>query len=145
MVRRHRSRGESHRSIIIRRRPGKSRGELQLHEGGRITHRFPVVVGGEKTPTPTGKFVIDEVNRKPHYRNPRTREVTPYSMRCPLWPTLVVFRDEMGRRLKESMHGTTEAGFRKGAESHGCIRLRRADMLDLTRHLSEGMEVEIKD
>lgn len=125
--------------------PGKAKGELQLWEGRRIKHRFPVVVGGKKTPTPTGKFTIDEVNRRPHYKNPKNGKITPYSMRCPLWPTLVVFRDAKGNRLKQSMHGTTQAGFREGVESHGCVRLRRADMLELTQHLYEGMEVEIKD
>jgi lipoprotein-anchoring transpeptidase ErfK/SrfK len=109
--------------------------EATLYRGRATLLHVPVGVGTKATPTPVGRFYI---------RDRLTRYASPFygpiafgtSARSPVltdWPA--------GGYV--GIHGTNEPGLIPGRVSHGCIRLRNADILELARLMPIGTPVTI--
>jgi len=109
--------------------------EATLYRGRTALFHAPVGVGAKGTPTPVGRFYI---------RDRLTRYASPFygpiafgtSARSPVltdWPA--------GGYV--GIHGTNEPGLIPGRISHGCIRLRNADILKLARLMPIGTPVTI--
>jgi hypothetical protein len=109
---------------------------LTLLSDGRPIFRAPVGVGTPSSPTPTGQFYIR--NKLIRYRSPfygpiafgtsaRSRFLTD-------WPA--------GGFI--GIHGTSEPELLPGRVSHGCIRMRNADILALARLLPVGTPLTIR-
>ena len=109
---------------------------LALRRAGRVVFRAPVGVGTASTPTPAGSFYI--LDRLVRFRSPMYGPVAfGTSGRSPQltdWPGGGVV----------GIHGTDQPGLIPGRVSHGCIRLRNADILRLARMLPIGTPVEIR-
>ena len=102
----------------------------------RIVALFDVAVGAPSTPSPIGTFTI--VNRIPHPTYYRPGKVIPPGAANPLgtrWLGL--------SRKGYGIHGTDEPRSIGHAQSHGCIRLRNADVERLFEHLRAGDIVEL--
>jgi L,D-transpeptidase ErfK/SrfK len=110
--------------------------KLALMVDGKITEVYPVAVGKPKTPTPEGTFQI--VSRVPD----------------PTWwgPGKVVAPgpgNPLGNRwigLSQKgygIHGTNAPRSIGKAASHGCIRMRKADVEALFNKLAVGDTVEL--
>jgi len=108
---------------------------LTLRVDGVPVFRAPIGVGRPATPTPTGRFYI---------RDKLTRYQSPFygplafgtSARSPVlteWPA--------GGFI--GIHGTNEPQLIPGRVSHGCIRLRNADIRRLGRLLPIGTPITI--
>jgi L,D-transpeptidase-like protein len=108
---------------------------LTLLVGGIPVFHAPIGVGRPETPTPIGQFYI---------RNKLTRYDSPFygplaygtSARSPVlteWPA--------GGFI--GIHGTDQPALIPGRISHGCIRIRNADLLRLSRLLPLGTPVTI--
>ena len=106
-----------------------------LYRDGKPVLRAPIGVGAPGTPTPTGRFYI---------RDKLTQYASPFygpvafgtSARSPTatdWPA--------GGFV--GIHGTDQPGLIPGRISHGCIRLRNADILALARRLPIGTPLTI--
>jgi lipoprotein-anchoring transpeptidase ErfK/SrfK len=106
-----------------------------LYRAGRPILRAPVGVGGPGTPTPRGHFYIRD--RLTRYRSPAYGPVAfGTSARSPTvtdWPA--------GGYV--GIHGTDQPDLLPGRVSHGCIRLRNADILRLARRMPIGTPVTI--
>jgi lipoprotein-anchoring transpeptidase ErfK/SrfK len=105
-----------------------------LFRAGRVVFRAPVGVGTPMAPTPAGSFYVR--SRLTRYRSPFYGPVAfGTSARSSLteWPA--------GGFV--GIHGTNEPDLLPGRVSHGCIRLRNADILVLARLLPVGTPVEI--
>lgn len=108
---------------------------LTLFRAGRAVLRAPVGVGTAAAPTPPGRFYVR--NRLTRYRSPAFGPVAfGTSARSPTltdWPA--------GGFV--GIHGTDRPGLIPGRVSHGCIRLRNADILALDRRMPVGTPVRI--
>jgi lipoprotein-anchoring transpeptidase ErfK/SrfK len=93
---------------------------ITLYDNGRRRFRARVGMGAPGTPTPAGSFWIREkfhVSGNPLY-GPRAMGTAAYSNVLTDWPGGGVI----------GIHGTSEPGLIPGRPSHGCIRLRNADV-----------------
>ena len=98
--------------------------KLALIEDGKVTRVFLIAVGTETTPSPTGQFAIVTRVVNPTYYHPGV--VIPSGPQNPLG-TRWIGLDKKGFGI----HGTNEPRSIGKAASHGCIRMRRADLEQL--------------
>jgi lipoprotein-anchoring transpeptidase ErfK/SrfK len=98
---------------------------------------FPVAVGAVESPSPIGVFPIVQQLSHPTYYHPGT--VIPPGKNNPLGPRW------LGLNKKGfGIHGTNAPNSVGKAASHGCIRLRNRDVVELYAMLSVGDVVEIR-
>lgn len=127
--------GEVH---VVRTRLVVDRGRLEatLYRDGRPLFRAPVGVGDTLNPTPAGVFTVRvrlDGFGDPFYgplafgTNARSPTVTD-------WPG--------GGFI--GIHGTNRPDLLPGRVSHGCIRLRNADLLRLARLMPLGTPVAVR-
>jgi lipoprotein-anchoring transpeptidase ErfK/SrfK len=106
-----------------------------LYRDGRPVLRAPVGVGRAGWPTPRGRFYVR--NKLTRYRSPAYGPVAfGTSARSPAatgWPA--------GGFV--GIHGTDRPDLVPGRVSHGCIRLRNADVLALARRMPVGTPLTI--
>jgi lipoprotein-anchoring transpeptidase ErfK/SrfK len=110
--------------------------KLAVIEDGTTVEIYDVAVGKPSTPSPVGTFTI--VNRLAHPTYYRPGVVIGPGDRNPLgtrWMGL----SEKGYGI----HGTDQPGSIGYAKSHGCIRLRNADVERLYERLRPGDVVEL--
>ncbi len=105
-----------------------------LLRANRVVFRASVGVGTAAAPTPTGSFYVR--NRLTRYRSAFYGPVafgTSARSRLTDWPA--------GGFV--GIHGTSRPDLLPGRVSHGCIRMRNADILALARLMPVGTPVEI--
>jgi len=124
---------ESRRRIVISIADRK----LAVVEGERVVKIYPTAVGADATPSPTGVFKI--ANRIPHptWYGPN-HNVVPPGKANPLgtrWMGL--------SRRGYGIHGTNNPRSIGRNASHGCIRMRKADVEELFELVKVGDEVEM--
>jgi lipoprotein-anchoring transpeptidase ErfK/SrfK len=107
-----------------------------LMRGERVVLRAPVGVGRPGATTPTGRFYIR--NRLTTLRSPAYGPVafgtSARSADLTDWPA--------GGYI--GIHGTDRPDLVPGAVSHGCIRMRNADVRRLARHMPVGTPVTVR-
>ena len=111
---------------------------LRLVRGGKVVQRYQVAVGTDENPTPTGRFAVAEViptGDPKAFLGPMVLPLTAFS------DTLNEFAGGNGR---VAIHGTSKPELIGQAVSHGCIRMRNADVLRLTRLVRGGTPVTIR-
>jgi lipoprotein-anchoring transpeptidase ErfK/SrfK len=124
--------GAVHTRLMVDR----ARFRLTLVRDGRVVFQARVGVGRTSTPTPAGSFYIrDRVTRyaSPFY-GPVAFGTSARSATLTDWP---------GGGFV-GLHGTNRPDLVPGRISHGCIRLRNADILRLAALLPVGTPLEIR-
>jgi len=114
----------------------RARLRATLYRNGQIAFRAPVGVGTRAWPTPAGEFSVRSVLTRyasPFY-GPVSLGTTARSAVLTDWPD--------GGFV--GIHGTNKPQFLPGRVSHGCIRLRNADILRLVRLMPVGTPVTIR-
>ena len=114
----------------------KRRLRATLYERGRAVWSARVGVGKKGTPTPTGRFWIRD----------RLRLSGPGGIYGPLafgTSAYSVLSDWPGGGVV-GIHGTNQPGLIPGRPSHGCIRVRNADILRLGKLMPLGTPVLIR-
>jgi L,D-transpeptidase catalytic domain len=122
----------SHKLIDVNKRTLR----LRVFDHGKQVFTARIGVGKAGTITPSGHFYVREkfhVKGVPLY-GPRAIGTSAYAPTLSDWPGGGVV----------GMHGTNEPGLIPGRPSHGCIRLRNADMLRLARELPVGSALTIR-
>ncbi|MFB6226768.1 MAG: L,D-transpeptidase [bacterium] len=112
---------------------------LAYDERGRLLFHFPVTIGADTGPTPTGHFKITSRLRHPWYTPEDEETLRPGHPENPLgsrW--LGINKPHYG------LHGTNEPETIRTKDSEGCVRLRNRDIEKLYRHLPRGADVIIK-
>src|SRR5215471_8235802 len=111
--------------------------KLALLEGGKVLKVYPVAVGKDSTPSPTGEFHIAHKIVGPTYSHDgkviAAGEGNPLGSR---WMGLD--KEHYG------IHGTNMPNSIGHAASHGCIRMRKHDVEELFQVASVGDTVEIR-
>lgn len=126
------ARTETRRSVVVSVPDRK----LALLENGRVVKVYGVAVGAEGSPSPTGTFRISQRLTHPTYYHPHV--VIPPGKDNPLGTRWI------GLGLKGfGIHGTNQPRSVGRAASHGCIRMRKADLEQLFAMVKPGDVVEI--
>ena len=109
---------------------------------------FPVAVGRTEYATPTGRFAVQEKLEHPQFvrfdwedpgRELGRIEPGPEN---PLGMRWIGFTWAYGWRI--GFHGTPNPELLGKAVSHGCVRMRNADVVDLYRRVEIGTPVIVK-
>lgn len=112
---------------------------LTLYRANRVVLRAPVAIGQAGTPTPTGRFfaIAERIptNLPQGFLGPYVFALTGYS------ETLNEFAGGDGR---VAIHGTSLPELIGTRASHGCIRMRNADVVRLSRVVRAGTPVAIR-
>jgi lipoprotein-anchoring transpeptidase ErfK/SrfK len=114
----------------------RARERLRLYRAGRLVLDVPAGVGTPSTPTPAGSYWLREgfpVRGVGAY-GPYAFGTSAYSSTLTDWPGGGVI----------GLHGTDEPQLIPGRPSHGCIRLRNADILALSRLVSIGTPLLVR-
>ena len=111
--------------------------ELRLYEHGRLVRTFPVGIGTEDTPTPGGTFYLKELLRPP---NPEGA-YGPYAYGLSGYSNVLTSYN--GGDGVIGIHGTNDPSSVGRDVSHGCIRMRNADVTYLAGRLPLGTPVRI--
>jgi hypothetical protein len=119
--------------LVINRRTLRAR----LWRAGRVIWSARVGVGKPGTPTPAGRFYVREALENPHSGGSL---YGPYAFGTSDYSTLSEWRH--GGVV--GIHGTNEPGLIPGRPSHGCIRLRNADIRRLYPLLPLGTPIRIR-
>jgi hypothetical protein len=121
-----------HGRLLVDR--GRLRATLFNHAGAKIWSAR-IGVGRRSLPTPPGHFYVREKLRaigSPAY-GPFAIGTSAYASRLSDWPGGGVV----------GIHGTNEPGLIPGRPSHGCVRLRNADITRLWRLIAIGTPIDI--
>jgi len=119
-------------------------GRLHVYEGDRLTRTYPVSVGTRGHRTPAGRYSIGRVVWNPWWHPPeaewaRKRKVTPPGPGNPMGRTKIHLTEDY------YIHGTPSSneGRLGSPASHGCIRMRNADVMELARlvHRYDGQGI----
>jgi hypothetical protein len=108
---------------------------VTLYDGGRKRFSARIGVGKASTPTPSGHFWIREKFRVGGHTlyGPRAIGTSAYAPYLTDWPGGGVV----------GLHGTNQPSLIPGRPSHGCIRLRNADILRLYKLAPVGTPIDI--
>jgi lipoprotein-anchoring transpeptidase ErfK/SrfK len=107
---------------------------LYVMRGDEVVRDYQVAVGKPEHPTPTGDFKIRRLVWNPRWVPPESKWAKGKRARAPGDP-----RNPMGRvKIFFSdpdyyIHGTRDVDSLGQAESHGCVRMRNADVIDLAK------------
>ena len=110
--------------------------KLAVMEGEAVLRVFPIAVGTAESPSPTGTFAITKRLEQPTYYHPG--QVISPGKNNPLGPRWI------GLNVKGyGIHGTNAPASVGKAASHGCIRLRNRDIVQLFAMVEVGDTVRI--
>ena len=120
--------------VVVRTRSKR----LFVFKGRRIVRSFPVVVGKPSTPTPRGRFFVEEALILPK-RSLGAPDAFALSARSK------VFQEFEGGPGQIAIHGIYGIGGTPGtAESHGCIRATSTTLQFMIRRFGTGTPVDIR-
>jgi lipoprotein-anchoring transpeptidase ErfK/SrfK len=110
---------------------------VTVYRAGRPVRTFSAVVGKRSTPTPVGRFYVEET-----VALPATSDAAPLALA--LSARSNVLRTFDGGPAQTALHGLSNIGGVPGtAVSHGCIRLDSATMHWLATRIATGTPVTI--
>jgi lipoprotein-anchoring transpeptidase ErfK/SrfK len=110
-----------------------SQRRLRVQRDGRTIRTFPVAVGKPSAPTPRGNFYLAAAWRPAEPLYGRWAIETSAGASITDWPGGGVI----------GIHGTNQPWLIGQAVSHGCIRMRNADILRLRRWAKPGTRLRI--
>jgi hypothetical protein len=111
---------------------------LFVFKGRRIVRSFPVVVGKTSTPTPRGRFYVEEALLLP-------RGAVGGPAAFALSARSNVFQEFEGGPGQVAIHGVQGIGGTPGtAVSHGCIRATAEALRFMVRRFGTGTPVDIR-
>ena len=116
---------------------------VSVFRRGDLVKTYKVAVGEPKYPTPTGRFDVQSMQKNPTWNVPKSEwagdlagEVIPGGdPKNPLVARWIGFNGSVG------FHGTKSIGSLGSAASHGCVRMRPDDVIDLYERVQPGTPV----
>jgi L,D-transpeptidase ErfK/SrfK len=114
---------------------------LYLYDHQNLVKSYPVAVGRTGWETPTGRFSIFEMQQNPAWQHPFTGEVVPPGGNNPLGQRWLGFWSDGTNSI--GFHGTPQESSIGQAISHGCVRLRNQDVVELYEKVALGTPVYV--
>jgi lipoprotein-anchoring transpeptidase ErfK/SrfK len=119
----------------------RSQRRVFVYQAGRAIVSYPVAIGKPGWETPVGVWKVREKILNPAWTNFVTRRVMAPGKNNPMGSRWIGFwtdgRDEIG------FHGTQNVKSIGEAASHGCVRMKEADVQDLFDRVEVGTIVEV--
>ncbi|CAN5828360.1 hypothetical protein BH23GEM9_BH23GEM9_37350 [soil metagenome] len=106
---------------------------LYVYENGERTHTYSVSVGLPGYETPKGEYTIRDVIWNPWWHPPNSTWARGRTAEAPGSPTNPMGRVKLHFAPLLYIHGTPEAEALGYPASRGCVRMRNADVIELTR------------
>ncbi|MFM7424246.1 MAG: L,D-transpeptidase [Elainella sp.] len=116
--------------------------QVTLYQNDLPQISYPIAVGREGWETPTGSFQILNLRENPAWRNPITGEVVAEPADNPLGSRWIGFWSDGKHQI--GFHGTNQDELIGQAVSHGCIRMRDADIQALFTQVAVGTPVIVE-
>jgi lipoprotein-anchoring transpeptidase ErfK/SrfK len=111
---------------------------LYVEENGAVVRTYDVAIGKQKHPTPRGSFAVQRVIWNPRWVPPNSDWAKGKKPREPGDPGNPMGRVKaFFREPTYYIHGTDDESSIGKAASHGCIRMRNDDIVELSRYLVE--------
>jgi lipoprotein-anchoring transpeptidase ErfK/SrfK len=104
---------------------------------------YPIAVGKEGWETPTGSFKVIQMKKNPSWRHPITGQVFAAGKDSPLGERWISFWSDGKNQI--GFHGTPDHEVIGTAISHGCLRMRNADVLLLYSQVDMETPVVVKN
>lgn len=110
---------------------------LAVFDGAEKIRLYPIGPGKTSTPTPTGYYKVQYMEKNPDWISPHDKTVIKSGPACPLGYRWIGFRGSYG------IHGTNKPESIGGYVSDGCVRMRETDVEALYELTKVGTPVEI--
>lgn len=120
---------------------------LYVYHAGSLMNTFPVAIGEPEHPTPRGSFTIDRIIWNPGWIPPEAEWAEGEDEKAPNDPD----NPMVGAKLFFSypdyyIHGTDAPETLGEAASHGCLRMRPADVIELAKFVqTQGGEARSEE
>ena len=117
--------------------------QARVFRRGKLLKTYTVAVGTAEYPTPTGRYVVQSMQKNPAWNVPQSewagdlagQTIPGGDPRNPLVARWIGINGAVG------FHGTASSGSLGTAASHGCIRMSPADVIDLFERVNTGTPV----
>lgn len=111
--------------------------QISLRDNGRVLHTWPVAIGDPSTPTPTGRFTVENKVLNPLYQSTSSGKINKkVGPQAPLGDRWIGFKRSGPNQY--GIHGTPDAWAwtvtSRAAVSNGCVRM-------LTPHVRQLFEL----
>ena len=119
--------------------------QLYLYHGTKLYKRYPIAVGQPAYPTPTGNFVVVNMQVDPTWVPPPDAAWAKGAKPIPPGPNNPLGTRWIGTSYSGvGIHGTPDDASIGSYASHGCIRMHIPDVEDLYTRVVVGMPVIIR-
>ncbi len=115
--------------------------QLYLYLNGDLKAKYAVAIGRAEWETPLGQYRIGEMQKQPAWEHPLTGRVVPAGPDNPLGAAWIGFLAEGDYHF--GLHGTLDESLMGTAVSHGCVRMRNADILALYSRVRPDWPLEV--
>jgi len=116
---------------------------VYFYQGDRLIVSYPVAIGRQGWETPTGEFEVIQMVPHPTWQHPFTEEIIPPGPKNPLGVRWIGFWTDGTNFI--GFHGTPNEELIGQAVSHGCVRMRNADITALFEQVDVGIPVIVED
>src|SRR5205807_620539 len=129
-------------ATVILVRTGENK--LYLYKNGSLAKTYQVATGRPEFPTPTGTFKVVSKQTNPTWHNPHSSWSTTMPETIGPGPTNPLGTHAMALSASGILiHETPDVASIGTSASHGCIRMRGGDEVDLFNQVSTGTQVVI--
>lgn len=123
------------------------RRQISLVEEGKVLGRWPVAIGDPRTPTPTGRFAVENKVVNPIYQSTSSGKITNRTgPQAPLGDRWIGFKQSGLNQF--GIHGTPDAWAwtvtSRAAVSNGCVRMLTPHVRQLFDQVEVGTPVIVK-
>jgi lipoprotein-anchoring transpeptidase ErfK/SrfK len=116
--------------------------QLSLFQDGVQIANYEVAIGQSGWETPTGPFKVITMQPNPIWQHPFTGEIFPAGADNPLGSRWIGFWTDGRHQI--GLHGTNQDNLIGQAVSHGCVRMRDADVQALYEQVAIGTSILIR-
>jgi lipoprotein-anchoring transpeptidase ErfK/SrfK len=119
-----------------------SEARVYSYWGDRLLATYPIAVGQPGWETPTGTFKVLYKQHNPVWKQPITGDLIPTGPDNPLGDRWISFWSDQLHQI--GFHGTNKEQLVGKPVSHGCLRMRNADIRALYEQVSVGTPVLVR-
>lgn len=116
--------------------------QLQFYEDGQVVSSYTIAIGQDEWQTPTGQFIVRDMREDPVWQHPITKEPIGPGPDNPLGSRWIGFWTDGKNHI--GLHGTNDETLIGQAVSHGCVRMRDADIRQLYSYISLGTPIIVQ-
>ncbi|NEP11904.1 MAG: L,D-transpeptidase [Symploca sp. SIO2C1] len=115
---------------------------VYFYQDNQVQASYPVAIGRSGWETPTGSFEVIQMVSNPTWEHPFTGELIPPGADNPLGVRWIGFAVKGENYI--GFHGTPNEELIGQAVSHGCVRMRNEDVVNLFEQVEMGTPVMVE-